>query len=132
MSLPAAAGEDFRLKKIAQAYSLYEKRIKQADAMDFDDIICNTVYLLRDDPDALDFCQRRYRYMMVDEYQDTNHAQYMFVKLLSGKFRNICVVGDDNQSIYRFRGATIENILSFEKQYPDAAWLCGTKLPLHR
>ncbi len=115
------AGEDFRLKKIAQAYSLYEKRIKQADAMDFDDIICNTVYLLRDDRDALDFCQRRYRYIMVDEYQDTNHAQYMFVKLLSGRFRNICVVGDDNQSIYRFRGATIENILSFEKQYPDAS-----------
>ncbi len=88
--------------------------------MDFDDIIVWTVRLFEQSPDVLSFYQHKFKYIMVDEYQDTNHAQYMLVKLLSSAHRNICVVGDDNQSIYRFRGATIENILSFEQQYKDA------------
>ena len=111
---------DVRLSNIAKAYKLYQQKLKKADAMDFDDIICYTVRLFEQNPDVLSFYQNKFRYIMVDEYQDTNHAQYMLVKLLSGAHRNICVVGDDNQSIYRFRGATIENILSFESQYKDA------------
>ena len=114
------AGGDFRLNQIAKAYVLYEQRLKEADAMDFDDIIVYTVALFQQNPDVLDYYQNKFRYIMVDEYQDTNHAQYMLVKLLAEKYQNICVVGDDDQSIYRFRGATIENILSFEKQYPKA------------
>lgn len=114
------AGSDVRLKLIAKAYNGYQTALKEADAMDFDDLIANTVKLFSENPDVLDYYRKRISYVMVDEYQDTNHAQYMFVKLLSGEHRNICVVGDDDQSIYRFRGATIENILSFEKEYPDA------------
>ncbi|HIZ83764.1 MAG TPA: UvrD-helicase domain-containing protein [Firmicutes bacterium] len=114
------AGSDYRLNQIAKAYGLYQQLLKEADAMDFDDIIVNAVELFRQNPDVLDYYQNKFRYIMVDEYQDTNHAQYMLVKLLADKHRNICVVGDDDQSIYRFRGATIENILSFEKQYPGA------------
>ncbi|MGN1479390.1 MAG: ATP-dependent helicase [Acutalibacteraceae bacterium] len=114
------AGNDFRLKHIGQAYKLYQKQLKSADAMDFDDMIYNTVTLLRENKDVLDYYQHKFKYVMVDEYQDTNHAQYVLTALLAGGYRNICVVGDDDQSIYRFRGATIENILSFEKQYNDA------------
>lgn len=114
------AGNDFRLKHIGQAYKLYQKQLKSADAMDFDDMIYNTVMLLRENKDVLDYYQHKFKYVMVDEYQDTNHAQYVLTALLAGGYRNICVVGDDDQSIYRFRGATIENILSFEKQYNDA------------
>ena len=114
------AGSDFRLKHIGQAYKLYQKQLKSADAMDFDDMIYNTVMLLRENKDVLDYYQHKFKYVMVDEYQDTNHAQYVLTALLAGGYRNICVVGDDDQSIYRFRGATIENILSFEKQYNDA------------
>ena len=88
--------------------------------MDFDDIIANTVALLQNEPDVLDYYQNRFKYIMVDEYQDTNHAQYVLTSLLADKYKNICVVGDDDQSIYRFRGATIENILSFENRYEDA------------
>ena len=116
----ASVGNDPRRKLIAEVYRLYERTLKQYDAMDFDDLICKTVELFRREPDVLDYWQNRFKYIMIDEYQDSNHAQYMFAKLLAQKYRNICVVGDDDQSIYRFRGATIENILSFEKHYPDA------------
>ncbi len=114
------AAQDYRKKQIADAYVQYQRELKKADAMDFDDLLNNTVRLFEENPDVLDHYQRKFRYIMIDEYQDTNHAQYMFVKLLAKKHRNICVVGDDDQSIYRFRGATIENILSFEKEYPDS------------
>ncbi|WP_242953594.1 ATP-dependent helicase [Clostridium merdae] len=114
------AGDDFRLKKIAEAYLMYQGRLKASDAMDFDDLIFNTVVLFQVCPDVLDYYQNRFQYFMVDEYQDTNHAQYMFVSLLAKRNKNLCVVGDDDQSIYKFRGATIENILSFEKTFPGA------------
>ena len=114
------AGMDFRLSQIAKAYRMYQKRLKDADAMDFDDLIVKTVELFTQCPDVLEFYQNKFRYLMVDEYQDTNHAQYVFVRLLAQKYGNLCVVGDDDQSIYKFRGATIENILSFEKTFPDA------------
>lgn len=110
---------DIRMSKIAAAYKEYQKRLKLADAMDFDDIIVNTVKLLESCPDVLEYYQNKFKYIMVDEYQDTNHAQYRLVSLLAEKYRNLCVVGDDDQSIYRFRGATIENILSFEDQYDE-------------
>ncbi len=111
---------DFNKKFIGQAFVKYEEMLQKADAMDFDDIIVNAVKLLKENPDVLEYYQRRFRYVMVDEYQDTNHAQYVLTSLLAGGYRNICVVGDDDQSIYKFRGATIENILSFEDQYDDA------------
>ncbi len=114
------AGNDFRLKKIGEAYKLYQKQLKSADAMDFDDMIYNTVVLLETNEEARKYYQNKFKYVMVDEYQDTNHAQYRLTSLLAGKYKNICVVGDDDQSIYRFRGATIENILSFEEQYENA------------
>ena len=116
----AAAGSDFRLAKIGAVYELYQKRLREADAMDFDDLLGNTVELFRQCPDVLEYYQNRFRYIMVDEYQDTNQVQYEFVRLLAGKSKNLCVVGDDDQSIYKFRGATIENIMSCEKSYPNA------------
>ena len=116
-----SAGYDVNKKLIGQAFEKYEEMLKKADAMDFDDIIVNTVKLLKENPDVLEYYQRRFRYVMVDEYQDTNHAQYVLTSLLANGYRNICVVGDDDQSIYKFRGATIENILSFENQYDDTA-----------
>ena len=115
-----AAGTDLRLAKIGEIYRLYQKKLKDADAMDFDDLITKTIELFRTEPDVLEHYQRRFRYIMVDEYQDTNHAQYELVRLLTGREGNLCVVGDDDQSIYQFRGATIENILSFEKTFPNA------------
>ncbi|MBO5359444.1 MAG: UvrD-helicase domain-containing protein [Clostridia bacterium] len=111
------AGSDFRLQKIAALYELYQQNLQRADAMDFDDIIVNTVRLLETNKEVLEYYQNRFKYIMVDEYQDTNHAQYRLVSILAAKHRNLCVVGDDDQSIYKFRGATIENILSFEKQF---------------
>ncbi len=114
------AGSDFRLQKAAAVYQLYQSKLKSADAMDFDDIIAKTVELLQNHSDVLIYWQNRFRYIMVDEYQDTNHAQYVLVKLLAQQHQNICVVGDDNQSIYTFRGATIENILNFEDEYSHA------------
>lgn len=113
------AGFDANKKLIGQAFEKYEQMLQKADAMDFDDIIVNTVKLLKNNPDVLEYYQRRFRYVMVDEYQDTNHAQYVLTSLLAGGYRNICVVGDDDQSIYKFRGATIENILEFEDQYSE-------------
>ena len=114
-------GNDMREKMIAKLYFQYEERLLSADAMDFDGMISNTVKLFKENPDILSYYANKFKYIMVDEYQDTNHAQYVLVKLLASEHRNICVVGDDDQSIYRFRGATIENILNFELKYPDAA-----------
>ena len=108
---------DLRLLHVARAYTKYQKMLKDNDALDFDDIIFQTVKLLQEHDDVRAFYQRKFRYVLVDEYQDTNHMQYLLTSLLAGGYENICVVGDDDQSIYRFRGATIENILSFEKQY---------------
>lgn len=113
----ADASGDFRLMKIAEAYAKYQKHLKENNALDFDDIIYQTVRLLREYEDVREFYQRKFRYLLIDEYQDTNNLQYELASLLSGRYENICVVGDDDQSIYRFRGATIENILNFEKQY---------------
>ena len=111
---------DLRLQPVAQAYKKYQTRLKENNALDFDDLICKTVELLQQFPEARTYYQRKFRYVLVDEYQDTNHAQYLLTSLLAGGYSNICVVGDDDQSIYRFRGATIENILSFEEQYTGA------------
>lgn len=114
------AGSDNRLIAIGKAYLLYQDRLKSADAMDFDDLLSKTVELFEKNPDVLEYYQDKFRYIMVDEYQDTNKVQYKFVSMLAEKYNNICVVGDDDQSIYKFRGATIENILSFEKSFKDA------------
>ena len=111
---------DFRLKVVARVYTEYQKELKEAGALDFDDLLCETVRLFRESPETLEYYQDRWKYIMVDEYQDTNHVQYMLVALLAQKYKNLCVVGDDDQSIYKFRGATIENILSFERQFPGA------------
>ena len=113
-------GDDFRLKIISRAYTTYQKRLEDADAMDFDDLINKIVELFKKCPDVLEYYQNRFRYLMVDEYQDTIHAQYTFVRMLAEKSGNLCVVGDDDQSIYKFRGATIENILSFENTFQNA------------
>ena len=108
---------DLRLMHVAKAYKRYQTKLKENNALDFDDIIFKTVTLLQENEDLRTYYQRKFRYVLVDEYQDTNHAQYLLTALLAGGYENICVVGDDDQSIYRFRGATIENILNFEKQY---------------
>ena len=105
---------------VARAYQKYQNRLKENNAVDFDDIILLTVRLLQENEDVRQYYQRKFRYVLVDEYQDTNQLQYLLTGLLAGGYENICVVGDDDQSIYRFRGATIENILDFEKQYPSA------------
>ncbi|WP_458861711.1 ATP-dependent helicase [Acidaminobacterium chupaoyuni] len=115
-----AAGEDYYKKTVGRIYENYQNRLRSANALDFDDIIMKTVDLLRSNEDARLYYQRKFRYVLVDEYQDTNYAQYMLCSLLAGGYGNICVVGDDDQSIYKFRGATIENILQFEKQYDHA------------
>lgn len=114
------AQNDFRKARIAECYELYQKELLRSDAMDFDDMIFNTVKLLRENQHVLELYQQQFKYIMVDEYQDTSHAQYVLVSMLAGGYNNICVVGDDDQSIYRFRGATIENILSFEHQFKNA------------
>lgn len=108
---------DLRMLHIAKAYQRYQTKLRENNALDFDDIIFHTVHLLQTHEDVRTYYQRKFRYVLVDEYQDTNHMQYLLTALLAGGHENICVVGDDDQSIYRFRGATIENILSFEKQY---------------
>lgn len=111
---------DIRLTKYAECYELYQKLLMQADAMDFDDMIFNAVKLLEQEPDVREHYQHQFRYVLVDEYQDTDPAQYVLTSLFAGKYQNICVVGDDDQSIYGFRGATIENILNFEGNYKNA------------
>lgn len=105
---------------MAKVYDLYQRRLKENNALDFDDLIMKTVELFNSCPDILKYYQDRFSHILVDEYQDTNHAQYVLVKMLSQKHRNLCVVGDDDQSIYAFRGADIQNILDFEKDFPDA------------
>ncbi|MBR0576883.1 DNA helicase PcrA [Proteiniclasticum sp. BAD-10] len=110
----------YRRNKIADAYVLYQKKLKQNNALDFDDLIMKTVELYEKFPEILDKYRRKFRYVLVDEYQDTNHAQYKLILLLTKEHKNICVVGDDDQSIYQFRGADIRNILDFEKDFPEA------------
>lgn len=114
------AGDDFRLKKIAGVYYKYQQALRQANALDFDDMLRLTVMLFEKKPDVLEHYTKRFRYILVDEYQDTNPVQYKLISLLAGQHQNLCVVGDDDQSIYKFRGATIENILSFEHQFKNA------------
>lgn len=114
------AGIDWKLRKIADVYDEYQEQLRSNNAMDFDDLLVNAVELFTQCPEVLESYQERLRYLMVDEYQDTNTVQFRFISLLAQKYRNLCVVGDDDQSIYKFRGANIENILSFEKIFPDA------------
>ena len=124
---------DYRQEVVGKVYSYYQKRLKAANALDFDDIIIFTVKIFQQYPDVLEKYRNRFRYIMVDEYQDTNNSQFLLVSLLAGGHQNICVVGDDDQSIYKFRGATIENILNFEKQLPRRqGHPPGAELPLHR
>ncbi len=111
---------DFRKTKIASVYKEYQKRLKANNALDFDDLLFKAVELFQFHPEVLEKYQERFQYIMIDEYQDTNHVQFLFVSMLAGKYRNLCVVGDDDQSIYKFRGANIYNILNFEKKYEDA------------
>lgn len=114
------AGGDFVQLKIAKVYKEYEAQMRANNALDFDDLLVKTVQLLETQPDVRENYQERFRYIMVDEYQDTNTVQFRLVSLLAGKYRNLCVVGDDDQSIYKFRGANIRNILDFEKEFSDA------------
>ena len=114
------AGEDFVKKKVAEVYREYQVALRRNNALDFDDLIVKTVELFQNCGDVLENYQERFRYIMVDEYQDTNTAQFKFISLLASKYENLCVVGDDDQSIYKFRGANIGNILGFEHVFPDA------------
>ena len=116
----ARSSHDWRMPRIAEIYAGYARRLREANALDFDDIILHAVHLLQKDEEVRTYYQRKFRYVLIDEYQDTNHLQYLLAALLAGGRKNICVVGDDDQSIYRFRGATIENILSFESEYKNA------------
>lgn len=116
----SGCGDDYYKRTVAKIYAEYQKRLFESSALDFDDIIFKTVELLQNFEEVREYYQRKFRYVLVDEYQDTNYAQYVLCSLLAGGYENLCVVGDDDQSIYKFRGATIENILQFEKQYPSA------------
>jgi DNA helicase-2/ATP-dependent DNA helicase PcrA len=111
---------DYRDQVVSKVYTMYQERLKKNNALDFDDLLVKTVELFKLCPDVLSYYQEKFKYIMVDEYQDTNHVQYIFVGLLASKYRNLCVVGDDDQSIYRFRGADIKNILDFEKDFSNA------------
>ena len=115
-----AAESDWKMARIAKVYEKYAQKLRSANALDFDDIIYHTVTLLQQEKEVREYYQQKFRYVLVDEYQDTNHMQYLLTSLLAGGRKNLCVVGDDDQSIYRFRGANIENILNFEQQYPNA------------
>jgi DNA helicase-2/ATP-dependent DNA helicase PcrA len=119
MAAEAEYAGDFFGTTAAKIYELYQKKLEKADAMDFGDLIMRTVSALQQHSELLECYHEKYKYIMVDEYQDTNHAQYIFIKLLAGKYRNVCVVGDDDQSVYSWRGADINNILDFEKDYPN-------------
>ena len=114
-----AAG-DYVKGKVAKVYKEYEKQLRDNNALDFDDLLLKTVQLFQTQADVLDYYQERFRYIMVDEYQDTNTVQFQLIRILAGKYKNLCVVGDDDQSIYKFRGANIQNILNFEKVFADA------------
>ena len=111
---------DMYTQNVAKCYKAYQEELRRSEAMDFDDLIMMTLRLFDKNPDVLAYYQQRYQYIHVDEYQDTNHAQYQLVKLLASRFKNICVVGDADQSIYGWRGADMQNILDFEKDYPEA------------
>ena len=113
------AGTNYRAQSVYKVYAMYQKKLAEADAMDFDDLLFNTVTLFKKDLETLEYYQNKFLYIMVDEYQDTNYVQYEFIRLLSQKNKNLCVVGDDDQSIYKFRGATIENIMNFEKTFKN-------------
>ena len=115
-----ASGNDWRMTRMAKIYAKYAEKLRAANALDFDDLIFHAVTLLKTNPDVLEHYQNKFRYILVDEYQDTNHLQYLLTAMLAGGRNNLCVVGDDDQSIYKFRGANIENILNFEKQYKNA------------
>ena len=119
-SLRAAASGDFAKRKQAEIYREYQDALRRNNALDFDDLIVKTVELFKTDAQVLDYYQERFRYIMVDEYQDTNTAQFELISILARKYKNLCVVGDDDQSIYKFRGANIYNILNFEKHFPEA------------
>ena len=119
----AKTAADFYMKVVADVYTEYQKRLRKNQALDFDDLIMMTIQLFQLVPEVLEYYQRKFQYIHVDEYQDTNRAQYLLVKLLATRFRNLCVVGDTDQSIYRWRGADIANILSFEKDYPNATMI---------
>lgn len=119
-ALRASASGDYAKRKQAEVYREYQEALRKNNALDFDDLIVKTVELFQADPEVLDYYQERFRYIMVDEYQDTNTAQFQLIRLLAAKYKNLCVVGDDDQSIYKFRGANIYNILNFEKYFPDA------------
>ena len=119
-SLRAAASGDFAKRKQAEIYREYQEALRRNNALDFDDLIVKTVELFKTDDQVLDYYQERFRYIMVDEYQDTNTAQFELISILARKYKNLCVVGDDDQSIYKFRGANIYNILNFEKHFPEA------------
>ena len=111
---------DWRKIRVGKVYKLYNQKLREANALDFDDIILHTVTLLQSDREVRAYYQNKFRYILIDEYQDTNHLQFLLAGLLTGGHGNICVVGDDDQSIYRFRGADITNILSFEQRYKNA------------
>jgi DNA helicase-2/ATP-dependent DNA helicase PcrA len=116
----AAQAKDYFLEKAADVYRLYQRKLLDYNALDFDDLIMLTVRVFRECPEVLEYYQKRFRYILVDEYQDTNHAQYIFINLLAKRYRNLCVVGDDDQSVYGWRGADVQNILDFERDYPEA------------
>lgn len=118
--MEAESNGNYRQTVVAKLYSEYQRRLYNSNALDFDDLIYLTVRLFETEPEQLEYYQNRFRYIMVDEYQDTNYAQFRLIELLAGKYNNLCVVGDDDQSIYRFRGATIENILNFENTFHDS------------
>lgn len=120
MTWNVKAAGDFNMKKVASVYREYQNALRKNNALDFDDLIVKTVELFEKCGAVLEYYQERFKYIMVDEYQDTNTAQFKFVSLLAEKYKNLCVVGDDDQSIYRFRGANIGNILGFEKVFPEA------------
>ena len=127
-----AQGE-YRKMQIARVYIEYQKRMHSNNALDFDDLLYKTVQLFQDYPEVLERYQERFRYIMVDEYQDTNQIQFLLVRQIARKYRNLCVVGDDDQSIYKFRGANIMNILNFEQEYPGCKGdQAGAELSLHR
>ena len=119
-ALRAEASGEYAKRRQAEVYREYQETLHKNNALDFDDLIVKTVELFQSDPEVLDYYQERFRYIMVDEYQDTNTAQFQLIRLLADKYKNLCVVGDDDQSIYKFRGANIYNILNFEKHFPDA------------
>src|SRR5207253_9336006 len=115
----ASEASNFYEEIVADVYSAYERRKREAGALDFDDLISQAVLLFRELPEVLGHYQERFRYVLIDEYQDTNRAQYHLVNLLAARYRNICVVGDADQGVYSWRGATIQNLLDFERDYPD-------------